>query len=227
MIPSALRQRDAILLELIQNAEDNTYDCATPSLSFTYKRGSLRVDCNEIGFSDSNVRAICKIGESTKAGLGRSARYIGEKGIGFKSVFKVASVDEKTLLVSRGSKDAVTLDSDDYGGEIPTTRNHAQRLRRPASVSPLYQGISGENQLITKATGATSEAGIMTDVPPPPPQSKDPARRRSTPTSPSMATYGPIAAIPEKMAQTLHDIEVRASASEMMPSLGPTLHHQQ
>ncbi|EEU43645.1 uncharacterized protein NECHADRAFT_82646 [Fusarium vanettenii 77-13-4] len=79
------------LLELIQNAEDNTYDDVTPSLSFTYKRGSLRVDCNETGFTERNVRAICKIGESTKAGLGQSARYVGEKGIGFKSVFKVAS----------------------------------------------------------------------------------------------------------------------------------------
>ena len=80
------------LLELIQNADDNTYDCAIPSLDFTYRRGSLRVDCNEIGFTESNVRAICKIGESTKVGLGQSTRYIGEKGIGFKSVFKVASV---------------------------------------------------------------------------------------------------------------------------------------
>lgn len=79
------------LLELIQNAEDNTYSGVTPSLTFTYKRGSLRVDCNETGFTESNVRAICKIGESTKAGHGKSARYVGEKGIGFKSVFKVAS----------------------------------------------------------------------------------------------------------------------------------------
>ncbi|RSL88992.1 hypothetical protein CEP52_015037 [Fusarium oligoseptatum] len=80
------------LLELIQNAEDNTYNHnVTPSLSFTYKPGSLRVDCNETGFTESNVRAICKIGESTKAGHGRSARYVGEKGIGFKSVFKIAS----------------------------------------------------------------------------------------------------------------------------------------
>ncbi|RSM02003.1 hypothetical protein CDV31_011086 [Fusarium ambrosium] len=83
------------LLELIQNAEDNTYNHnVTPSLSFTYKPGSLRVDCNETGFTESNVRAICKIGESTKAGHGRSARYVGEKGIGFKSIFKITSESE-------------------------------------------------------------------------------------------------------------------------------------
>ncbi|GAB1312416.1 hypothetical protein MFIFM68171_02626 [Madurella fahalii] len=80
------------LMELIQNADDNTYQCQNPSLSFTYKKGSLRVDCNEVGFSERNVRAICRIGESTKAGHGHSSRYIGEKGIGFKSVFKVASI---------------------------------------------------------------------------------------------------------------------------------------
>jgi hypothetical protein len=38
------------------------------------------------------VEAICKIGRSTKAGLGNETRYIGEKGIGFKSVFKVSDV---------------------------------------------------------------------------------------------------------------------------------------
>ncbi|KAF4983170.1 hypothetical protein FDECE_17356, partial [Fusarium decemcellulare] len=53
---------------------------------------SLRVDCNEVGFTESDVRAICKIGKSTKIGHGRSAQYVGEKGIGFKSVFKVSSI---------------------------------------------------------------------------------------------------------------------------------------
>ena len=80
------------MFELIQNADDNKYECESPTLSFTYKRGSLRVDCNEVGFTESNVRAIRDIGKSTKAGLRRSTRHIGEKGIGFKSVFKVAKV---------------------------------------------------------------------------------------------------------------------------------------
>jgi hypothetical protein len=43
--------------------------------------------CNEDGFNEENLRAICSIGKSSKT----SAKgYIGEKGIGFKSVFKVA-----------------------------------------------------------------------------------------------------------------------------------------
>lgn len=76
------------LLELLQNADDNTYThCSTPTINFPYKSGSLRVECNEDGFTADNVEAICDIHKSTKAG---SAGYTGEKGIGFKSVFKVA-----------------------------------------------------------------------------------------------------------------------------------------
>lgn len=80
------------LLELIQNADDNSYTSKNPTLNFTYCEGHLRVDCNEVGFSPGNVRAICDVGNSTKSGLGHSTRYIGEKGIGFKSVFRVANV---------------------------------------------------------------------------------------------------------------------------------------
>jgi hypothetical protein len=52
----------------------------------------LRIDCNEIGFTKRNTEAICRIGRSTKAGLDKAAGYIGEKGIGFKSVFKIADI---------------------------------------------------------------------------------------------------------------------------------------
>lgn len=45
------------------------------------------VECNEDGFTEANLRAICSIGQSSKTG---AQGYIGEKGIGFKSVFKVA-----------------------------------------------------------------------------------------------------------------------------------------
>jgi hypothetical protein len=79
-------------MEMIQNADDNTYNVDAPTLKITYRPGALRVDCNEIGFSKQNVEAICSIGQSTKTGLGKATRYIGEKGIGFKSVFKVAKV---------------------------------------------------------------------------------------------------------------------------------------
>ena len=50
------------------------------------------VACNEDGFSDSNVTSICSTGDSSKGGQaveGRK-RYVGEKGIGFKTVFGIS-----------------------------------------------------------------------------------------------------------------------------------------
>lgn len=80
------------LLELIQNADDNSYDLVTPTLNLTYRDGYLRIDCNERGFTSRNVEAICRVGDSTKKGSKGASGYVGEKGIGFKSVFTVASV---------------------------------------------------------------------------------------------------------------------------------------
>lgn len=78
------------LLEFIQNADDNSYKDVQPTISFTTEIGHLRIDCNEVGFAPANVEAICRIARSTKQD--RSQGYIGEKGIGFKSVFKIADV---------------------------------------------------------------------------------------------------------------------------------------
>ena len=50
----------------------------------------MRIDCNEVGFTKQNVKAICSISQSTKGVVDRSKGFIGEKGIGFKSAFKVA-----------------------------------------------------------------------------------------------------------------------------------------
>ncbi|KAF1995054.1 hypothetical protein P154DRAFT_379511, partial [Amniculicola lignicola CBS 123094] len=80
------------LLELVQNADDNSYNVPIPTLDITYDRRTLRIDCNEVGFSKKNIAAICRVGESSKSGLDNTRRYIGEKGIGFKSVFRVSSV---------------------------------------------------------------------------------------------------------------------------------------
>jgi hypothetical protein len=76
------------LLEFIQNADDNSYvPDVVPSLSISCRPGYCKIDCNEIGFQPSNVEAICNVGQSTKI---NRAGFIGEKGIGFKSVFKIA-----------------------------------------------------------------------------------------------------------------------------------------
>ena len=81
------------MFELIQNAEDNDYTKAEaagdePLLIFRLYPNEIIIDSNEDGFVEANVRAICSTGESTK---NVSKGYVGEKGIGFKSVFKVAS----------------------------------------------------------------------------------------------------------------------------------------
>lgn len=47
----------------------------------------LVVDCNEDGFTYDNLKAISAVGQSSKTG---ARGYIGEKGIGFKSVFMAA-----------------------------------------------------------------------------------------------------------------------------------------
>ncbi|PKS05647.1 hypothetical protein jhhlp_008166 [Lomentospora prolificans] len=86
------------LLELIQNADDNFYTAETPTLSISYSPKRVRIDCNERGFAKQHVEAICRICKSTKSGRSKSAGFVGEKGIGFKAVFKVAS----TVWISSG-----------------------------------------------------------------------------------------------------------------------------
>jgi len=78
------------LLELIQNADDNTYPQGeTPQVTFYWDRsGLLFFACNEVGFSKADLSALCSANRSTKK---LQAGKIGEKGIGFKSVFKVVS----------------------------------------------------------------------------------------------------------------------------------------
>ncbi|XP_021814166.1 uncharacterized protein LOC110756956 isoform X2 [Prunus avium] len=88
------------LMELIQNAEDNEYaEGVDPSLEFvitsrdvtaTGAPATLLVFNNEKGFSPENIESICGIGRSTKKG-NRNRGYIGEKGIGFKSVFLITA----------------------------------------------------------------------------------------------------------------------------------------
>ncbi|KAK2934816.1 Histidine kinase/HSP90-like ATPase superfamily [Fusarium oxysporum f. sp. vasinfectum] len=80
------------VFELLQNADDNNYSTALssgqdPYVSFEVRPGKVSIECNENGFTHENLKAICAIGKSSKVG---AAGYIGEKGIGFKSVFMAA-----------------------------------------------------------------------------------------------------------------------------------------
>ncbi|CAD6256989.1 unnamed protein product [Miscanthus lutarioriparius] len=84
----------------LQNAEDNEYPSeVAPSLEFLITSkditgcgasSTLLIFNNERGFSATNIESICRVGKSTKKG-NRHQGYIGEKGIGFKSVFLISN----------------------------------------------------------------------------------------------------------------------------------------
>ncbi|KAG7491801.1 hypothetical protein MATL_G00007700 [Megalops atlanticus] len=83
------------VLELIQNADDNSYPLdgdVQPALAFVLERDCITILNNECGFEEKNIRAICDVGRSTKGK--HKYGYIGQKGIGFKSVFKVTDCPE-------------------------------------------------------------------------------------------------------------------------------------
>ncbi|CZR61946.1 uncharacterized protein PAC_11843 [Phialocephala subalpina] len=102
--------------ELVQNAEDNSYTRAVAEgldiyLRFCLYPDKIVIESNEDGFGENHVKAICSTGESTKV---VAQGYIGEKGIGFKSVFKVA----KKVHIQSGPFSFsfnYTRDSDDDG----------------------------------------------------------------------------------------------------------------
>lgn len=93
IVNNAASNKDRFLYELLQNADDCRYfEGVDPEFILSIDGHKLEVSYNEIGFTKDNVRAITAIGESTKKMLlNGEDRAIGEKGIGFKSVFGVAN----------------------------------------------------------------------------------------------------------------------------------------
>ncbi|MGC8886386.1 MAG: sacsin N-terminal ATP-binding-like domain-containing protein [Verrucomicrobiia bacterium] len=77
------------ILELIQNADDNAYESTViPELKIAIDDEKILFQNNEKGFTEDNVKALCDVGYSTKS---KACGYIGEKGIGFKSVFRISN----------------------------------------------------------------------------------------------------------------------------------------
>lgn len=92
IINQAGTDKNRFLNELLQNADDCRYpEGETPAFDLRISGNTITVAYNELGFTKQNVRAITAIGESTKKLLldGKD-NSIGEKGVGFKSVFGVA-----------------------------------------------------------------------------------------------------------------------------------------
>ncbi|KAG8098632.1 hypothetical protein GUJ93_ZPchr0013g37538 [Zizania palustris] len=109
-------QDSHLLLELVQNADDNTYiENIEPTLAFILQENGIVVLNNESGFSAENIRALCDIGNSTKKGSNQG--YIGNKGIGFKSVFRITDAPE---IHSNGFHVKFDISEGQIGFVLPT-----------------------------------------------------------------------------------------------------------
>ncbi|CAF1374580.1 unnamed protein product [Rotaria sordida] len=87
------------LHELIQNAEDNIYDCAiVPCLRIELNHDYILLSNNEQGLRATDVLAIFSLAVSTKT---IEQKHIGEKGVGFKSVF---AASDQPMLISHAWK---------------------------------------------------------------------------------------------------------------------------
>lgn len=93
LIQQSGTDRNRFLQELLQNADDCEYaEGVIPSFRLQAEGSMVSTISNERGFTRANVRSITAIGESTKNSIINSDyESIGKKGIGFKSIFAVAS----------------------------------------------------------------------------------------------------------------------------------------
>ncbi len=93
LIQKSGTDRGRFIQELLQNADDCDYlPGVVPTFSLIQRGSSVITEYNEVGFNRANIRSITAIGESTKNKLFHGQyEAIGEKGVGFKTIFAVAS----------------------------------------------------------------------------------------------------------------------------------------
>lgn len=93
LILHAGTDKERFIHELLQNADDCIYPPnVTPTFTLSYEKDKIITQYNEIGFSRADIRSITAIGESTKHKIvNGQLSPIGEKGIGFKTIFAVTS----------------------------------------------------------------------------------------------------------------------------------------
>ncbi|EFC44910.1 predicted protein [Naegleria gruberi] len=88
------------ILEFIQNADDSEYlQGGILEFDFDESRKVLKIKSNECGFTYDNLYSLSGIADSDKVSKKLETLAIGEKGIGFKTIF---SVCKKVHLVSNG-----------------------------------------------------------------------------------------------------------------------------
>ncbi|KAJ3552545.1 hypothetical protein NM688_g4098 [Phlebia brevispora] len=140
------------VLEFIQNADDNSYAPETkPCVSFRLdlQNRELNILCNEKGFSAENIEAICSVGKSTKK---NKVGYIGEKGIGFKSVFKVA--------------DVVHISSQEYTFKFDKNQDLGMVIPIWTEDHPVQQGWTSFLLSLSEATTVSALAQHLNDIQP-------------------------------------------------------------
>ena len=87
LLSTRYTNRTHFVFELLQNAED----AQASQIQFTLFDDRLEITHDGLPFDESDVRAICGVGESTKAD---DLTQIGTFGIGFKSVYVYTSAPE-------------------------------------------------------------------------------------------------------------------------------------
>lgn len=114
--------------ELLQNADDCDYpDGETPTFSLSVNGNVITTQYNECGFTRANIRSITAIGESTKKRIfSKSSQSIGEKGIGFKTVFasvSKVSIKSGAFSFSLSAKEpTIPVVDDNYDGSLHGTK---------------------------------------------------------------------------------------------------------
>lgn len=79
------------IYEIIQNADDCDYPDGVPSITIKLTdQQKIEVHYNEKGMTYADIIALTTIGQSNKRNR-KNKRLIGEKGIGFKTIFSVCS----------------------------------------------------------------------------------------------------------------------------------------
>lgn len=133
------------IFELIQNVDDCDYpspDDRRLDMRFDFNRDEIVLTYNEVGFTPFNVFAITGIAEAAK-NISAGSEEIGEKGIGFKSVFGVAP----SVRICSGwfsfelRRDNFTIPLpayDNFPGRCPGTQ---MTLRMPGKAKDIYDKI--------------------------------------------------------------------------------------
>lgn len=152
------------ILELIQNADDNEYKkCSSagmpPGFSMSLRKSdpgangkdTFETSCNEDGFSFQQIASLTNIGDSTKTKRKDvHSGYIGEKGIGFKAVFKVAHV--------------VNISSGFYNFMLDTTQGMIGMLRPLPSSFPVSTYSADSTRMMLQLKSEKEFNGISSDL---------------------------------------------------------------